>query len=96
MIEYRNSFVVNRLYKTGSLVVSPEGTIRYVTRNTVYGHRLVGPAVIFSDGSLMYKVNGDLHRTTGPACIGEGWGPSYYIRGDQLSVEEFFSQYGVL
>jgi len=52
-------------------------------------HRLDGPAIIWSDGSKAWWVDGKRHRLDGPAIEGVDGRKSYYVDGKQLSEKEF-------
>lgn len=83
-------------YKGGGRYVEPNGYIRFYD-HSYQTHRVSGPAMIWSDGAIIYSFNGETHREDGMACISTiGVPPGYYIHGKFVSPEEFFLKYGVL
>ena len=45
-------------------------------------HRIDGPAVIHSDGTQYWYINGKLHRTDGPAVIYSDGDQHWYFNGN--------------
>ena len=73
---------------TLTVEVNNQGTIRYLNHLGQL-HRVLGPAVIYSDGSEDWYQSGLLHRTDGPAVIYPSGDQYWYLEDCILTQEEF-------
>ena len=63
-------------------IVSRDGTIEFrIGGPSGKLHNSDGPAIIHSDGSKEYYINGNLHRLDGPAAIWANGDKAYYKNG---------------
>lgn len=53
-----------------------------------------GPAYITPDGYIAYFIDGQHHRTTGPAIIHRDGSKEYKVHDKHLTQLEFFLKYG--
>ena len=52
-------------------------------------HRILGPALTFSDGDAWWYRHDQLHRVDGPALVWSNGEFEWYLNGDRFSEEEF-------
>ena len=64
------------------------GTIRYYNSNNQL-HRVGGPAVIHTNGTLVWCQNGQYHRLDGPAVFWADGFKLWYINDIRYNEEEF-------
>lgn len=57
-------------------------------------HRDRGPAVIRSDGTIVYYMRDMYHRSNGPAVVQTSYPDLYYINGIRMLKVEYFLQQG--
>lgn len=79
---------------TGLMFVSPKGEVLFTNKDHD-DHRLKGPARIFPDGGIVYKVRRMLHREDGPAIV-YGDIKHYYIKNVSMYESAYFMKYGAL
>jgi hypothetical protein len=64
------------------------GTVEY-RNDKGQRHRIGGPALICSDGTQEYYMEGKIHRTDGPAQIFPNGKQYYYVEGDSYTKDEY-------
>lgn len=82
-------YVDGRLHREdGPAIKYCDGTEKWYRHGQL--HRVGGPAEIYPRGASAWLQEGLLHRTDGPAIeYGSGL-DSWYVRGRQLTEEEFY------
>lgn len=81
--------------KLGPCYITTAGTV-YFSRIKKFASRENGPVFISSEGKIIYRVKGKLHRTTGPAIIWDDGTREYWVNSEQIEPVEFYLKYGVL
>ena len=71
------------------MIVSPNGTKTWRHNEEGYFHRELDPAVILSDGTHMWYLNGKKHREDGPAIIWSSGTEEWFLNGKNLSFTEW-------
>ncbi len=80
-------YINNKLHREGAPAIIYSDYRVYFINNKL--HREDGPAYEGDNGYYEYRVNGELHREDGPARHNPPEDDSYYIRGKQLTYDEF-------
>jgi hypothetical protein len=79
-------------------VIDTDGQV--ITKTTVYGnifycnakderHRIGGPAIVYSNGTQAYYVNGKRHRLDGPAVVWGNGRKFYYVDGIDCTEKDY-------
>ncbi|HNC55211.1 MAG TPA: hypothetical protein PLP33_07195 [Leptospiraceae bacterium] len=62
-----------------SVMIENDTAFVFYKKDTVYYHRVNGPAIIWKDGTKEWWINGKRHRTNGPAIIHSGGEEEWWI-----------------
>lgn len=62
-------------------ITGPDGAIRFYEEGGTFYHRETGPAIIYSNGSQLWYMHGDLHRLNGPAIDFVDGYSEWYLHG---------------
>ena len=68
--------------------IDSKGTLRYYNEKDLL-HNENGPAVVFKNGTKIWQQNDLLHRLDGPAVIWSNGDKEWWIKGKQLTEEEY-------
>jgi hypothetical protein len=73
------------------LLTSPDGTKEWWKNGAI--HRAGrDPAMIFTNGSKFWCIDGEIHRTDGPAAEFSNGKVAWYLNGDNLSFDEWLDK----
>lgn len=81
----------------GPCIIYNDGSVFFSQLHEVAYNRTAGPSRIYFSGYIRYtNLQGEYHRTDGPAVIKADGSKEYWVYDVRLTAEEFFLKYGVL
>lgn len=81
--------------ETGPAVITNGGDV-YFKNTAMHRSRKSGPCSVRASGILTYAIDGDLHRTTGPAIIFDNGEDEHWVNGEKIDRLDFFLTFGTI